>query len=75
MHVAGDFVELDDPAGLMERASMSGVLAANAVLADVGARAEPVQGVPQRGLLAGTPPLGPWASQPASWLRLRAGRT
>jgi isorenieratene synthase len=75
MHVAGDFVELDDPAGLMERASMSGVLAANAVLADVGARAEPVHGVPQRGLLAGTPGLGPWASQPAAWLRLRAGRT
>jgi carotenoid phi-ring synthase / carotenoid chi-ring synthase len=34
---------------------MSGVLAANDVLAELGAAAEPVTGVPQRGLLAGVP--------------------
>ena len=39
--------------GLMERAALTGVLAANDVLAEVGVREEPVRGVPQRGLLAG----------------------
>jgi len=38
---------------LMERAALTGVLAANDVLAEVGVREEPVRGVPQRGLLAG----------------------
>jgi carotenoid phi-ring synthase / carotenoid chi-ring synthase len=37
----------------MERSSMSGVLAANDVLDEEGAAAEPVRGIPQRGLLAG----------------------
>jgi isorenieratene synthase len=37
----------------MERAAVSGVLAANDVLAEVGAGPEEVVGVPQRGLLAG----------------------
>ncbi|GAA4703041.1 NAD(P)/FAD-dependent oxidoreductase [Pseudonocardia yuanmonensis] len=55
VRVAGDFVELPYLAGLMERAAMSGVLAANDVLAEAGAAAEPVDGVPQRGLLAGVP--------------------
>lgn len=55
IRVAGDFVELPYLAGLMERSSMSGVLAANDVLAELGAAAEPVDGVPQRGLLAGVP--------------------
>jgi isorenieratene synthase len=36
---------------------MSGVLAANDILAELGAAAEPVMGVPQRGLLAGVPQL------------------
>ncbi len=53
VRVAGDFVELPFCAGLMERSAMSGVLAANDVLAEEGAAAEPVDGVPQRGLLAG----------------------
>ena len=39
----------------MERSAMSGVLAANDVLAELGAAAEPISGVPQRGLLAGVP--------------------
>jgi isorenieratene synthase len=56
VRVAGDFVELPWCAGLMERSAMSGVLAANDVLAEVGASAEPVLGVPQRGLLAGWTP-------------------
>lgn len=55
VRVAGDFVELPYLAGLMERSSMSGVLAANDVLAELGAAAEPIIGVPQRGLLAGVP--------------------
>ncbi|MCW0214040.1 MAG: FAD-dependent oxidoreductase [Pseudonocardia sp.] len=55
IRVAGDFVELPYLAGLMERASMSGVLAANDILAESGARAEGILGVPQRGLFAGLP--------------------
>ncbi|MCT7659322.1 FAD-dependent oxidoreductase [Mycobacterium deserti] len=58
LRVAGDFVELPYLAGLMERSSMSGVLAANDVLAELGAAAEPITGVPQRGLLAGVPRVG-----------------
>jgi isorenieratene synthase len=57
VRVAGDFVELPYLAGLMERSSMSGVLAANDVLAEVGVAAEPITGIPQRGLLAGIPDL------------------
>jgi isorenieratene synthase len=55
LRVAGDFVELPYLAGLMERSAMSGVLAANDVLAELGAAAENIMGVPQRGLLAGIP--------------------
>ncbi|WP_193489667.1 FAD-dependent oxidoreductase [Mycolicibacterium murale] len=57
LRLAGDYIELPYLAGLMERSSMSGVLAANDVLAEVGAAAEPIMGVPQRGLLAGVPRL------------------
>jgi carotenoid phi-ring synthase / carotenoid chi-ring synthase len=53
VRVAGDHVETPFLTGLMERASASGVLAANDVLAEVGAGPEPIRGVPQRGLLAG----------------------
>jgi isorenieratene synthase len=56
VRVAGDFVEIPWCAGLMERSAVSGVLAANDVLAEAGAAAEPVFGVPQRGLLAGWTP-------------------
>ncbi len=56
VRVAGDFVELPFCAGLMERSAASGVLAANDVLAEVGAAAEPIRGIPQRGLLAGVLP-------------------
>jgi carotenoid phi-ring synthase / carotenoid chi-ring synthase len=53
IRVAGDYVETPFLSGLMERAALSGVLAANDVLAEVGAGPEPIRGVPQRGLLAG----------------------
>ncbi len=52
IRVAGDFVRTPFLTGLMERASASGVLAANDVLAEVGAAPEEIRGVPQRGLLA-----------------------
>ncbi|WNG93016.1 FAD-dependent oxidoreductase [Mycobacterium sp. ITM-2016-00318] len=55
LRIAGDFVELPYLSGLMERSAMSGVLAANDILAELGVAAEPVLGVPQRGLLAGVP--------------------
>ncbi len=55
LRLAGDYVELPYLAGLMERSAMSGVLAANDILAELGAAAEPIMGVPQRGLLAGVP--------------------
>jgi isorenieratene synthase len=53
VRVAGDLVRTGFCAGLMERSAMSGVLAANDVLAEEGAAAEPILGIPQRGLLAG----------------------
>jgi isorenieratene synthase len=56
VRTAGDFVEIPWCAGLMERSAMSGVLAANDVLAEAGAAAEPLTGIPQRGLLAGLTP-------------------
>ena len=56
LRVAGDFVATPFLTGLMERSAVSGVLAANDVLAEVGAGPEPIRGVPQRGLLAGLLP-------------------
>jgi isorenieratene synthase len=53
VRIAGDHVDPPYLCGLMERAALTGVLAANDVLAEVGVREEPVRGVPQRGLLAG----------------------
>ncbi|HEY0813055.1 MAG TPA: FAD-dependent oxidoreductase [Pseudonocardia sp.] len=58
IRVAGDHVDPPFLCGLMERAALTGVLAANDVLDEVGAAPEPALGVPQRGLLAGwTPPV------------------
>ncbi|MGE3660935.1 MAG: FAD-dependent oxidoreductase [Pseudonocardia sp.] len=53
IRVAGDFVETPLLTGLMERAAVTGVLAANDVLDEVGAGPEEIRGIPQRGLLAG----------------------
>lgn len=50
--LAGDYVKLDFPTALMERAAASGLLAANAVLGREGLRSEPVWSIPRRGLLA-----------------------
>lgn len=56
VRVAGDHVDTGFLTGLMERAAVSGVLAANDVLAEVGAGPEEIRGGPQRGLLAGLLP-------------------
>ncbi|SDF01785.1 FAD-dependent oxidoreductase [Pseudonocardia oroxyli] len=55
IRVAGDYVECPHPSGLMERAAMTGVLAANDVLGAVGAAPEEIRGIAERGLLAGLP--------------------
>jgi isorenieratene synthase len=51
VRLAGDHVATPFLTGLMERAAVTGVLAANDVLAEVGAGAEELRGGPQRGLL------------------------
>jgi isorenieratene synthase len=54
IRLAGDGLALPFPTALMERAVASGLLAANDVLAAVGAAAEPVWSIRPRGLLAGS---------------------
>lgn len=49
--LAGDWVRLPFPSALMERAAVTGVLAAGDVLAAAGARAEPVEVIRPYGLL------------------------
>lgn len=51
LYLAGDWVRLPCPAMLMEAAYTSGLLAANAVLAEHGLQPRPVLTVPTRGLL------------------------
>lgn len=53
--IAGDFVKMPIPSALMERATASGFLAANHLLARAGVRPEPILAVTARGLLAGLP--------------------
>lgn len=50
--LAGDFIQVPLPCALMERATVSGMLAANQLLAAHGVAAEPLRSVPPRGLLA-----------------------
>jgi isorenieratene synthase len=64
--IAGDHVDPPYLCGLMERAALTGVLAANDILAEVGASPEEVRGVPQRGLLAGWLPAFAGAERRAS---------
>jgi carotenoid phi-ring synthase / carotenoid chi-ring synthase len=52
---AGDWVKLSFPAMLMECACASGLMAANALLAEQGLRQEVVMSVPLKGLMAGLP--------------------
>jgi isorenieratene synthase len=49
---AGDGIRVPVPCALMERAAVSGVLAANTLLAPLGVVSEPIESVPARGLLA-----------------------
>jgi carotenoid phi-ring synthase / carotenoid chi-ring synthase len=56
VRVSGDFVDTPFVCGLMERAAVTGVLAANDVLAAAGAGPEEIRGTPQRGPLAGILP-------------------
>lgn len=51
--LAGDLVQLPFPTALMERATASGFLAANHLLARWGLDQEPVWSIPPRGVLAG----------------------
>jgi isorenieratene synthase len=49
--LAGDFVRLQIPTALMERAVASGYLAANTLLAQYGVKPEPIYTVPLHGIL------------------------
>ena len=51
-YLAGDWVKTGTPAMLMEGAYTSGMLCANAILADNGLQEEPVLSVPVRGIFA-----------------------
>lgn len=57
--LAGDYVAVPLPCALMERATVSGFIAANSLLARHGVAAEPIRSVPRQGLLA---PIS-WASR------------
>jgi len=50
--LAGDYVSVPLPCALMERAAVSGMLAANRLLARYGVEAEPLRSVPAHGLFA-----------------------
>jgi carotenoid phi-ring synthase / carotenoid chi-ring synthase len=50
--LAGDGIRVPVPCALMERAAVSGVLAANVLLAPLGVVSEPIRSVPTQGLLA-----------------------
>ena len=50
--LAGDGIRVPVPCALMERAAVSGVLAANTLLAPLGVISEPIRSVPSQGLLA-----------------------
>ena len=50
--LAGDFVDVPVPCALMERATVSGFLAANTLLARQGVAPEPLHSVPLQGLLS-----------------------
>ncbi|MFC5063988.1 FAD-dependent oxidoreductase [Actinomycetospora atypica] len=52
LRLAGDWVASDIPSALMERAAVTGVLAANDVLREVGAAPEPIRSIAPRGILA-----------------------
>jgi isorenieratene synthase len=51
IYLAGDFVRMQQPSALMERAAASGIAAANAILAEYGLRPEPVASIRPNGIL------------------------
>ena len=51
VYLAGDFVRMEQPSALMERAAVSGIEAANAILTAVGMPPEPVASIPRNGIL------------------------
>lgn len=51
LYLAGDFVRLEVPAALMEGAVVSGIAAANAILAEEKLAPDPIWSVPPRGVL------------------------
>jgi isorenieratene synthase len=53
--LAGDYVSVPVPCALMERATISGMLAANTLLARHGVAAEAIRSVPLAGLFASAP--------------------
>ena len=53
VYLAGDFVRLQQPAALMERAAASGITAANAILQHWNLPAEPLASVRDHGMLPG----------------------
>lgn len=57
VYLAGDFVKLDVPTALMERAVMSGFLAANHILEARAGTAQPIRHVSTRGLLGSLSPV------------------
>jgi isorenieratene synthase len=65
--LAGDAIRVPVPCALMERAAVSGVLAANTLLAPLGVASEPIRCVPRRGLFARPGRTKPAASEPARW--------
>ncbi len=52
LYLAGDGIHTDFPSALMERASATGILAANHILRSAGSATEPLWSVRPRGLLA-----------------------
>lgn len=66
LYLAGDLVSLPFPSALMERASSSGILAANLALERLGVASEPLYSVPARGLATGIWPSRPLASLAAA---------
>lgn len=51
VYLAGDFVRMEQPSALMERAAVSGIEAANAILTAAGLTPEPVASIPRSGIL------------------------
>ncbi|MFY1689461.1 hydroxysqualene dehydroxylase [Plantactinospora sp. WMMB782] len=58
LYLAGDGIGTELPSALLERAALTGILAANHILRRAGAGTEPVRTIRRYGLLAGRRPTG-----------------